>query len=56
MSQKNSDLPGKRKYTMAKADSSEMAILPSAMPIAITRLLRSIVATGTLTPENSAAL
>ena len=38
--------PGKRKYTTAKADSSEMAILPMAMTSALTRLTSIIGATG----------
>ena len=39
---------------MAKAESSEMAILPSAMPIAMTSEFHNIVATGALMPEVSA--
>jgi len=37
---------GKRKYTNAKADSSEMAILPRAIVIALTKLIHNIGATG----------
>ena len=40
---------------MAKADRSEIAILPSAMPSAITVEFTSIRQTGTLTPWNSAS-
>ena len=52
--------PGNRKYTTAKADSSEMAILPSAMVRALMRLTISIGAAGgtrvpySVTPPNSA--
>ncbi len=41
---------------MAKADSSEMTILPMAMPIAMTKELNSIRATGALTPATSASV
>ena len=40
--QKQSIRPRKLKYTMANADSIEMAILPSATVTAITALLSSI--------------
>ena len=39
---------------MAKADIKEMIILPTAMPVAITPELNSILATGTLMPANNA--
>ena len=40
--QKTTLRPGKRKYTTAKADSSEIAILPMAMTKAVTVLTHSI--------------
>ena len=40
--QKTRFLKGKRKYTMAKADSSEMVILPMAMITALARLMAII--------------
>ncbi len=39
---------GKRKYTIANADSSEIAILPIAMTSALTRLTIIIGATGAM--------
>ena len=51
MAQKKNMRPGKRKYTMAKADSSEMAILPMAMINAEIRLTIIICPTGALEPE-----
>ena len=39
---------------MAKADRSEMIILPTAIPMAMIRLLSSMVPTGTLIPEKIA--
>ena len=39
---------GKRKYTTAKAESSEIAILPIEMTSAVTRLTQSIGATGAI--------
>ena len=53
---------GKRKYTTANAESSEIAILPIEMTSAVTRLTQSIGATGAIllpysvTPPNSANL
>ena len=44
---------GKRKYTSANADSSEMAILPSAMPSAITRLVHIIGQPAAMVPPPS---
>ena len=44
--QKNTMRNGKRKYTMANADSSEMMILPTAIDSAITRLLNIMRLTG----------
>ena len=44
--QKHRPRSGKRKYTTANADSSEIAILPSAMTSALTRLIHIIGATG----------
>ena len=41
---------------MAKADSNEMMIFPTAMPTAMIRLFINMRATGTFTPANSAAL
>jgi len=42
---------GKRKYTMAKADSSEMVILPTAITSALIRLVSSMgAAAGTWLP------
>ena len=38
IAQKNAMRNGKRKYTSAKADSSEMVILPREMTRAVTRL------------------
>ena len=54
-------LKGKRKYTMANADSSEMAILPTVMTMAVTKLTHIMCATGALEPgpeppPNSAVL
>ena len=46
MAQKKNMRPGNRKYTMAKADSSEIAILPTAMTIAVTRLTTIMRPTG----------
>ena len=40
--QKTTCLPRKSKYTMAKAESSEMAIFPAATPSATIALLMSI--------------
>jgi hypothetical protein len=40
--QKTTCFPRKLKYTIAKAESSEITILPTAMPRAITALLTSI--------------
>ena len=37
---------GKRKYTMAKADSIEMAILPTAITMAVTKLTHSMRPAG----------
>ena len=50
MAQKKNMRNGKRKYTMANADSSDMAILPSAMTSAVTRLTIIICPTGALEP------
>ena len=50
MPQKNSCRIGKRKYTIAKADSREMAILPTAMIKALTRLTTIMRPTATLVP------
>ncbi len=50
MAQKNRFFIGNRKYTMAKADSSEMAILPKVMTSAETRLTHSIRAAGAVEP------
>ncbi|MCY1364690.1 hypothetical protein D9M69_515060 [compost metagenome] len=50
MAQKQIFLNGKRKYTMAKADSSEMVILPMAMTMAVTKLTHIMCATGALEP------
>ena len=53
---------GNLKYTMAKADSSEMAILPMAMTSALTRLMPIIGKAGgnllpwLFSPPNSASL
>ena len=47
--QNTSVRPGKRKYTMAKADSSEIAILPMAMTSALIRLT-VIIGSGRLQP------
>ena len=44
--QKNRPRPGKRKYTSAKADSIEMAILPMAIASADTRLTHIMRPTG----------
>ena len=44
--QKKNTRNGKRKYTIAKAEISEMAILPSAITIAMTRLTHSMWPTG----------
>ena len=41
---------GKRKYTMAKADSSEIAILPMAITMATTKLTHSIGQPGGMVP------
>ncbi len=51
---------GKRKYTMANADSSEIAILPTVMMSALTRLTHimgaaaGIVLPALVKPPNSA--
>ena len=59
MAQKHSILNGKRKYTMANADSSEMAILPTVMTMATTKLTHIMCTTLVLEPSlpepNSAA-
>jgi hypothetical protein len=44
--QKKNIRPGNSKNTTAKADSSEMAILPTTMTSAMIRLLRIIVSAG----------
>jgi hypothetical protein len=44
--QKQSIRNGKRKYTMQKAERTEIAILPSAMPSAMISELSIMVATG----------
>ena len=59
--QKKKFLSGKRKYTIANADKSEIVILPKVMTSAVTRLTHIMRATGapdaTLTSRpNSAAL
>ena len=46
MAQKKKPFSGKRTYTIAKADSSEIAILPKAMTSAVTRLTHIIRAAG----------
>ncbi len=60
ISQKQIFLNGKRKYTSAKADSSEIAILPTVITMAETKLIHIMRATGALEPgpepPNSAAL
>jgi hypothetical protein len=56
MSQKNTCLPGNLKYTIAKAENKEIIIFPTAIPIAITKLLNNIFATGTFTPAKRAVL
>lgn len=54
-------LSGKRKYTIANADSSEMMIFPIAMVSAVIRLTHSMGATGAMVdppevfPPNSAS-
>ena len=50
ISQKQMPLNGKRKYTMANADSSEMAILPTVMTMAVTKLTHIMRATGAPEP------
>lgn len=50
MSQKQMPLNGKRKYTMANADSSEIAILPMVMTMAVTKLTHIMCATGAVEP------
>ena len=45
MVQKQAIRSGNRKYTMAYAETMEMAIFPRAIARAMTRLLRSIVPT-----------
>ena len=52
--QKTIFLNGKRKYTMAKADSSEIAILPMLMTSAVTRLIHIMRPTTTRAPWVSA--
>ncbi len=44
--QKMNERPGKRKYTMANADSMEIEILPIAIASAEIRLTSSMRATG----------
>ena len=46
MAQKHRLRKGKRKYTTANADSSEMAILPSAITMAVMKLTIIMRATG----------
>ena len=53
IAQKHSCLNGKRKYTTAKADSSEMAILPTVMTMAVTKLTHIMRATGAVEPAPS---
>jgi hypothetical protein len=48
MSQNTRLRNGKRKYTIANADSREIAILPSEMTSALTRLTHIIPATGVM--------
>ena len=50
IAQKKKFLNGKRKYTMANADNSEMAILPNVMTSAVTRLTHIMRATGAFEP------
>ena len=50
IAQKKKFLNGKRKYTMAKADSSEIAILPKVMTNAVIRLTCIMCKTGALDP------
>ena len=51
MAQKKNMRNGNRKYTIAKAESKEMAILPSAMMRAEIRLTSIMCPTGVLEPE-----
>ena len=50
IAQKKKFLNGNRKYTMANADNSEMAILPKVMTSAVTRLTHIMRATGAFDP------